>query len=81
LLTQVANFFLAHDKNLPVIPVLNKIDLPSAEPDRVAEQIQETFGLDPTDIVHVSAKTGLNVESLLPAVCERIPPYSSPRII
>jgi len=72
---QVANFFLAHDKNLPMIPVLNKIDLPSAEPDRVAEQIQETFGLDPAQTVHVSAKTGLNVQSLLPAICERIPPY------
>ena len=57
-----------------MIPVLNKIDLPSAEPDRVAEQVQDTFGLDPHDIIYVSAKTGLNVPDLLPAICDRIPP-------
>jgi len=57
-----------------MIPVLNKIDLPSAEPDRVAEQVQDTFGLDPHDIIYVSAKTGLNVPALLPAICDRIPP-------
>jgi translation elongation factor EF-4 len=73
----VANFFLASDKDLPMIPVLNKIDLPNAEPERIAEQIQDTFGIDPDDIIHVSAKQGINVPSLLPAVCTRIPPYFS----
>jgi translation elongation factor EF-4 len=58
-----------------MIPVLNKIDLPNAEPDRVAEQIEDTFGLDPNETIHVSAKKGLNVESLLPAICTRIPSY------
>lgn len=58
-----------------MIPVLNKIDLPNAEPERVAEQIEDTFGLSKDDIIQVSAKRGLNVESLLPAICTRIPPY------
>ena len=57
-----------------MIPVLNKIDLPNAEPDRIAEQIEDTFGLDKEDIISVSAKKGLNVSSLLPAICTRIPP-------
>jgi translation elongation factor EF-4 len=57
-----------------MIPVLNKIDLPNAEPARVAEQIEDTFALDVDDIIHVSAKKGLNVHALLPAICERIPP-------
>lgn len=70
----VANFFLADDKNLPMIPVLNKIDLPNAEPERIAEQINDTFALSPSDIIQVSAKTGLNVAALLPAICTRIPP-------
>lgn len=59
-----------------MIPVLNKIDLPNAEPERIAEQIEDTFGLNPKDIIHVSAKKGLNVASLLPAICERIPAYT-----
>jgi translation elongation factor EF-4 len=58
-----------------MIPVLNKIDLPNAEPERIAEQVEDTFGLSRDEIIHVSAKKGLNVESLLPAICDRIPPY------
>jgi GTP-binding protein LepA len=58
-----------------MIPVLNKIDLPNAEPERIAEQIEDTFGLPRTDIISVSAKKGINVEALLPAICTRIPPY------
>jgi translation elongation factor EF-4 len=57
-----------------MISVLNKIDLPNADPQRVAEQIEDTFGLDPEGIIHVSAKKGLNVASLLPEICDRIPP-------
>ena len=58
-----------------MIPVLNKIDLPDAQPERIAEQIEDTFGLSREEIIQVSAKRGINVESLLPAICERIPPY------
>ena len=58
-----------------MIPVLNKIDLPNAEPERIAEQIEDTFGLSREEMIHVSAKSGINVESLLPAICDRIPPY------
>ena len=72
---QVANFFLAHEKDLPMIPVLNKIDLPNAEPERIADQIEETFGIDRAEMIHVSAKKGINVESLLPVICERVPRY------
>lgn len=60
-----------------MIPVINKIDLPNAEPERIAEQIEDTFGLPREDIISVSAKRGLNVPSLLPAICTRIPPYST----
>lgn len=57
-----------------MIPVLNKIDLPNAEPERIAEQMQDTFGINPHEIIHVSAKSGFNVGSLLlPAICTRIP--------
>jgi translation elongation factor EF-4 len=59
-----------------MIPVLNKIDLPNADPARIAEQIEDTFGLTPEETIHVSAKKGINVPSLLPAICDRIPPYS-----
>ena len=58
-----------------MIPVLNKIDLPNAEPERIAEQIEDTFGLSQDEMIHVSAKSGINIESLLPAIADRIPPY------
>ncbi|MDI3493439.1 MAG: GTP-binding protein LepA, partial [Desulfomicrobiaceae bacterium] len=61
----LANVYLALDHDLEVIPVLNKIDLPSAEPDRVAAEIEEVIGLDCTDILKVSAKTGEGVDALL----------------
>ena len=57
----LANVYMALDNDLEVLPVLNKIDLPSAEPDRVAEEIEEVIGIDCTDIVKVSAKSGLGV--------------------
>ena len=57
-----------------MIPILNKIDLPNAEPERIAEQMEDTFAINPEEIIHVSAKKGLNVPSLLPAICDRIPP-------
>lgn len=69
----VANCYTAVEQDLEVIPVLNKIDLPSAEPDRVIQQIEEIIGLDGTDALHVSAKTGDGVPDLLEAIVQRIP--------
>ena len=69
----VANFYLAFAQGLELVPVINKIDLPSADPPRALEQMQNTFELAPEKAVLVSAKTGLNVESILPTVIEQIP--------
>ncbi|KAF2095484.1 translation factor guf1, mitochondrial [Rhizodiscina lignyota] len=69
----VANFFLAFSQGLHLVPVVNKIDLPSADPQRALDQIENSFELDSKNAVLVSAKTGLNVEALLPAVIEQIP--------
>ncbi len=70
----LANTYLAVDNDLEVIPILNKIDLPNAEPDRIAEQIEEIIGLDTTHAVHASAKTGTGVHEILEAIVELIPP-------
>lgn len=69
----VANFYLAFAQSLELVPVINKVDLPSAEPDRVLEQIKNSFELNPDKALMVSAKTGLNVDRLLPTVVEKIP--------
>jgi len=69
----VANFYLAFAQGLTLLPVLNKVDLPHADPPRVLEQMRDTFELDPADSLLVSAKTGLNVAALLPAVVDKIP--------
>ncbi|KAL1999027.1 hypothetical protein VTN02DRAFT_5167 [Thermoascus thermophilus] len=69
----VANFYLAFAQGLELIPVINKIDLPSADPERALEQMRNSFELDTENAVGVSAKTGLNVEKLLPTVIEKIP--------
>lgn len=70
----VANFYLAFESNLTIIPVINKIDQPTADPDRVKAQIKAMFDLDPADALLTSAKTGQGLEQVLPAVIERIPP-------
>jgi GTP-binding protein LepA len=70
----LANVYLALENDLEIIPVLNKIDLPAAEPDRVAEEIEQTIGLDCTDIVHASAKAGIGIEDILEAIVGKIPP-------
>ncbi|MDP2154404.1 MAG: GTP-binding protein, partial [Sulfuricella sp.] len=70
----VANCYTAIEQGVEVVAVLNKIDLPSAEPDRVAEEIEEVIGIDCTDIVKVSAKSGLGVEDLLERLIEKVPP-------
>ncbi len=69
----VANCYTAIELDLEVVPVLNKIDLPAADPDRVCEEIEEIIGIDATDAIHVSAKTGVGVIDLLDQLVERIP--------
>ena len=69
----LANVYLALDHNLDVVPVINKIDLPSAEPERVIEEIEDVIGLEAQDAPQISAKTGVNVEQVLEAIVERIP--------
>src|SRR2546423_8065798 len=70
----VANTYLAIDAGLELIPALNKIDLPGAEPDRVAGEISELLGEDPDTMLRLSAKTGAGVDELLEAIVNRIPP-------
>lgn len=69
----LANVYQALDANHEIVPVLNKIDLPAAEPERVKEQIEEVIGLDASDAVEISAKTGLNIEGVLEAIVTRLP--------
>ena len=70
----VANCYTAVEQGLEILPVINKIDLPSADPDRVSKEIEEIIGIDATDAVRVSAKTGEGVPELLEALVKRIPP-------
>src|SRR5215831_19185657 len=69
----LANAYLALDANLEIVPVVNKIDLPQADPDGVAIQLAELLGDDPARVLRISAKTGIGVEEVLDAVVERIP--------
>lgn len=70
----VANTYAAIEAGLELIPVLNKVDLPGAEPERVAGEIADLLGTDPSDAIHISAKTGLGVDDVLEAIVARIPP-------
>ncbi len=70
----LANAYLAVDQGLELVPVLNKVDLPSAEPDRVREQIEQVIGLDAAAALTISAKTGAGVPDVLEALVERVPP-------
>ena len=70
----LANVYKALDNNHEIVPILNKIDLPAAEPDRVKQQIEDVIGLDAHDAVEISAKTGLNVDQVLEAIVTRLPP-------
>ncbi len=69
----LANVYLALDHDLDVVPVINKIDLPSAEPQRVIDEIEDVIGIEAQDAPQISAKTGQNVEDVLEAIVERIP--------
>src|ERR1700728_3499596 len=70
----LANVYQALDANHEIVPVLNKIDLPAAEPDRIKEQIEDVIGLDASEAVPISAKTGLNIDLVLEAIVKRLPP-------
>src|ERR1700761_9246213 len=72
----LANVYQAIDAGHEIVPVLNKIDLPAAEPDRVKAQIEDVIGLDASDAVEISAKTGVNIEGVLEALVNRLPPPS-----
>ena len=70
----LANTYLALHHNLEIIPVINKIDLPSAEPDRVREQIEHVIGLDASEAILASAKNGIGIDEILEAVVHKVPP-------
>ena len=70
----LANVYHALDAGHEIVPVLNKIDLPASEPDRIKAQIEDVIGLDASEAVPISAKTGLNVDLVLEAIVERLPP-------
>src|SRR5213079_468716 len=72
----VANTYAAVEAGLELIPVLNKTDLPSAEPERVASEVTDLIGGDPDEVLRISAKTGEGVEEVLEAIVARIPPPS-----
>ena len=69
----LANVYLAIENDLEIIPVINKIDLPNADPDRVKEEIESLIGLDASNAVLISAKTGIGIEDLLEAIVQRVP--------
>ncbi len=69
----LANVYLALDHDLDVFPVINKIDLPSAEPDRVANEIEDVIGIEAQDAPRISAKVGIGIEEVLEAIVEKIP--------
>ena len=70
----LANLYQALDADLTIIPVINKIDLPSAQPNEVAEDVGSLLGVDPTEVLQVSAKEGINVDQILEAIVTRVPP-------
>jgi GTP-binding protein LepA len=70
----LANVYQAIDNHHEIVPVLNKIDLPAAEPDQVRRQIEDVIGIDASDAVLISAKTGINIEGVLEAIVTRLPP-------
>ncbi len=69
----ISNLYLALEHDLEIIPILNKVDLPSANPEEVTDDIVDLLGCDPSDVIHASGKTGFGVDDILTAVIERIP--------
>lgn len=74
----LANVYQAIDANHEIVPVLNKIDLPAAEPERIKQQIEDVIGLDASEALEISAKTGIGIEDVLEAVVTKLPP---PRVL
>jgi GTP-binding protein LepA len=70
----LANVYQAMDADLEIVPVLNKVDLPAAEPERIRQQIEDVIGIDASQAVSISAKTGLNIDQVLEVVVTRLPP-------
>ncbi len=70
----LANVYLALDADLEIIPVINKIDLPGADADRVAQQVEDVVGIDATEAIYCSAKSGIGIEDVLEAIVKRVPP-------
>lgn len=70
----ISNLYLALENDLEIIPILNKVDLPSANPEEVTDDIVDLLGCKPEDVIHASGKTGFGVDNILAAVIERIPP-------
>ncbi len=70
----VANAFAAIEQNLRIIPVINKVDLPSARPEAAAEEMEQVLGIDAADCIPISAKTGVGVDDLLRAIADKLPP-------
>ncbi len=75
----LANVYQAMDANLEIVPVLNKVDLPAAEPERIRQQIEDVIGIDASEAVSISAKTGLNIDLVLEAIVTRLPPPKGDR--
>ena len=75
----LANVYQAIEVNHEILPILNKIDLPAAEPDRVKAQIEEVIGLDTSESVEISAKTGMGIEDVLEAIVTKLPPPKGDR--
>ena len=77
----ISNLYLALENDLEIIPVLNKVDLPSANPEEVTDDIVNLLGCDPSEVIPASAKTGLGIENILKAIIDRVPaPKGSPEI-
>src|SRR5699024_10562103 len=70
----LANVYLALDNDLEIIPVINKIDLPNADPDRVAKELEEVIGIDPDEVILASAKENIGIEDILERVVDQVPP-------
>src|ERR1700746_3115855 len=75
----LANVYQAIDNNHEIVPVLNKVDLPASEPEKVKQQIEDVIGIDASDAILISAKTGLNVDAVLEAIVTRLPPPQGDR--
>src|SRR5699024_9071696 len=69
----LANVYLALDNDLEILPIVNKIDLPAADPERVKQEVEDVIGLDASEAVHASAKTGVGIEEILEQVVEKVP--------